>query len=93
MLQIVIESQEIEVGKDNGRAFADFFIEDGYLTCAVDLRDYKGPLAPWAKDAVVVVCYPEDIANIFRDDSAEGYGCRVFDWAGYCKYMNTNVAA
>ncbi len=92
MLQIVIESQEIEVGKDNGRAFADFFVEDGYLSCAVDLRDYKGPLAEWAKDGSVVLCWPEEISLIFQADSAPGFGSRVLDWARYCSYVNTNVA-
>lgn len=94
MLQIIIESQEIEVGKDNGSAYADFFNEDGYLNCAVNLQYYSGPLAPWAKDAAVVLCNPEEIGLIFNEDSAPGWGCRVFDcWAGYCKYVNTNVAA
>ena len=58
MLQIIVEAQEIEVGKDNGLAFADFFIEDGFINCAVDLRDYRGPLAPWTKEGCVVFVQP-----------------------------------
>lgn len=93
MLQIIIENQEIEVGRDNGSAYADFFIEDGYLTCAINLQYYSGPLAPWAKDAEVVLCNPEEIGRIFQEDSGPGYGCRVLSWVGYCAYVNTKIAA
>lgn len=92
MLQIVIESQEIEVGKDNGLVSADYFVEDGWLTCAVDLRDYNGPLATWVKEGSVVLCWPEEISRIFQADSAPGFGSRVLDWERYCSYVNNNVA-
>ena len=93
MLQIIIESQELEVGRDNGSAYADFLNEDGYLVCAVNLQYYSGPIASWAKDANVVLCYPEEIGKIFSDESEPGFGCRIFDWKDYCKFVNTNVAA
>lgn len=94
MIRIIQEAQDLNL-PGAGIAFADFLMEDeSYIMLAVDLRSYKGPRAEWAKDTDVVYCSVEDCGSIFQPESEKpDYGVSCWDWAGYCGYINRNIAS
>jgi hypothetical protein len=90
MLQIISEAEPVDIC--GGRCYADYIFDvDEGMRVFLDMRNYKGTLAEWAKDVEVIETYIEDFHKIFDPNSEPWCGCYPYTWKGYCSYINMNA--
>lgn len=89
MLQIISEAVPVEIG--GGTCYADIVNDGGYLSIFLDMRDFCGTVARWAKGWEVIETCLEDLHKLFDPDSPELSAGSLYSWADYCSYINSHV--
>lgn len=90
MLQIISEAEPVYIG--GGTCYADYVFDGGGVEIFLDIRDFDGTLADWAKGTDVISACLEDIHKPFDTNSEPWSGCYPYTWEDYCRYINTNSA-